>query len=419
MQAPVGLRTPSTAASGRHRLLQFGRFLPGLLFLISLGTFGTYLYRTTVAVTPVVSEVDEMKYITLARKLTWSPDSYTLRGTAVLGRISKEINDKPLFYHPPLFPVLLRLVYELSPEGTCEGLNPRYVIVSILAELLTILTIWIYWSGHGSPLQRMLPAVLLMASSPAAFVATRVWIEWPLTALLFLALTLYHRALRRGDYLSFCLAGLVVGLTMLTKFSAAILLAVLTLYHFYKLGFSSRSCRLFGAGVATALVICLPWYALFYQVYGMFFPSWIGLPTEEMKQRSSFVAFVVHRHPLFYLMILGAAMPTLLASVGIIAKRFRDEDAVLMLITAACFIVAFTLLGLTGRSFQTRYILPAIPPLCVVAGRVAWRFPRRLLLPLALALLFQIYNVHKSVGIGPGHAEMFVHVPFKEKPIFF
>ncbi|MHC4407077.1 MAG: hypothetical protein ACYTG0_46280 [Planctomycetota bacterium] len=112
-------------------------------------------------------------------------------------------------------------------------------------------------------------------------------------------------------------------------------------------------------------------------------------------------------------------MPTVVASVEIVFKRYRDEGTALLFVTALCFIAAFTLIGLDGRSFQTRYILPAIPPLCVLAGLVAYRMPRWVLVPFGLALLFQIYNVYQNVGTRPGIADVFVQVPFKEMLLLF
>ena len=52
------------------------------------------------------TEPDEVVYWTLAQHLLASGD-YSLQGSEVLELLSPVIYDRPLFHHPPLFPVLL------------------------------------------------------------------------------------------------------------------------------------------------------------------------------------------------------------------------------------------------------------------------------------------------------------------------
>ncbi len=51
-------------------------------------------------------EPDEVVYWTVAEQLR-EHGVYTLRGSEVLPRLSARIYDRPLFHHPPLYPLLL------------------------------------------------------------------------------------------------------------------------------------------------------------------------------------------------------------------------------------------------------------------------------------------------------------------------
>lgn len=52
-------------------------------------------------------ESDEQVYMALSQKLSWSLDHYTTRDVRGLNQFSIRVYREPLFYHPPLFPMII------------------------------------------------------------------------------------------------------------------------------------------------------------------------------------------------------------------------------------------------------------------------------------------------------------------------
>lgn len=368
-------------------------------------------------------ETDEQKYMILCRKLSTNPETYTLLNSSLLppggpARIAADVNGVPLFYHPPLMPIVLRGFYELCPEDSCEGANSKYIAVPILLHLLTLCLLWFYWGAARSQAQRAWPVVIYALSPLATMIATQVWIDSLLAFNMLLGMTLYHRACKQRSHAAFALAGLALGLAMVSKFTGVLLLPVLFFYHLHTQGKDKQSWARLGTASLTMALVALPWFVLFWQTYGMLLPDWIK-PSAEMQRKFPFVAMMVERSPFFYLQVLGALMPVALFALGAGVKRLRDGDTAILAALALLTIAGFTYVGLTGGGYQERHILPIIPCLAIIAGRVIARLPLRVgWLPAAL-LLFGLWSVHGNL-VKPGSAgsaEVNVFLPWSDGPI--
>jgi 4-amino-4-deoxy-L-arabinose transferase-like glycosyltransferase len=389
------------SAAGQPRRSTAGGWIGTTAFLLVLALYGTFLLQR--AGRPL--ETDELKYIALARNLTSDPGSYTLRGTLLLPRLARDVNDVPLFYHPPLVPILLRGWYEsaLHREGEVVPLEsahsedvepgrarqraytterllgaaaPSYSVVPIAAQLATLAALWFYWGRRRSLAEGLWPIVLLAVSPVAGEFATQVWLDGVLALLMFLTLTAYHRAVERGRWWDFSLAGLALGLALLTKFTAVLLLPLLGLYHLAAVGWDRAAAwKRAAAALLPALALAAPWFVLFFSTYGELLPSWIA-PSAEMRDKFPYVAMMVNRGPSYYLVALAAFMPASLFALGALRPRLRDEDTGLLAGYLTLILVAFTAIGVAGAGYQTRHVLPALPALCLIAGRVIARLPR-------------------------------------------
>jgi 4-amino-4-deoxy-L-arabinose transferase-like glycosyltransferase len=360
--------------------------------IVGMIVCGAYLYGSV----DRPREVDEMIDVTLAHRLSLDPSTYTLRGTPVLDRLAQDVYDVPLFHHPPLVPLLLRGLYEACPLGSCEGVSRNFTLLPILAHLLTVALLWVYWGRGRTKAERRWPVLLLLLSPIAAFIATKVWLDTILALLFFLTVSLYHFAVEERQARLFLLAGVSLGLTLLTKFTGFLLLPILLSYHLAKLGASRRSWQLLGAAALPAILLAGPWFVLFYSTYSMLVPNWIR-PTAEMMEKFPFVATIVHRSPFYYLQILVALMPATLAAGAVIHRRFREKDSILLVAVVVVVLSAFTYIGMEGGGYQTRHILPAVPFLCLLAGRSLSRMGKVSQSAAVITLLFGLWNLHGNV----------------------
>ncbi len=159
-----------------------------------------------------------------------------------------------------------------------------------------------------------------------------------------------------------------------------------------------------GTFLITSLICMLPWTLLHYNATGRIFPnSW---PSATMIKNSPFLQQAINRPWFFYLEKLLFLSPVVFIGLCVAFNAFTkyflinfprvvyryakftesttesnllDNCLILMVSNrlrfhslvlgawAAAFLAPFTLLGSLGAGFQTRFILPAIPPLSILA----------------------------------------------------
>jgi 4-amino-4-deoxy-L-arabinose transferase-like glycosyltransferase len=369
MQPPIG---------SRPRLAQ-------VVLLVALFSSFTLVVKLPSLAFPH-DEPDELVYWSLAHNLVEN-GTYTLRGTEVLKRLSPTIYDRPLFHHPPLYPVLL------APFAALEA-KQSAVVISWLGHLLCLLSVGIIgWTflvrGQGS-FDLLWLALLGVATDPLlALVSRKLWIDALLAGLAALALALVWAALvspRRR--LLLVLGGVVLGLAGLAKLPGLLVAPVAALIVWGGDGTRREKLRdVLWVAIPAGLVV-LPWIVLFITTYGAVTPGWLSRD-EYAVAHYPFLAAAVGRPWYYYGAKLVLAQPVLLVGLALSLRRPRAER--LTRIGAPVWLLfwlfAYSIQSASGYGFLMRYVAPAVPAIYVML--LCARSPGPLLRPvIALAIAY-------------------------------
>jgi hypothetical protein len=83
------------------------------------------------------AEFDELVYLTLARDMGWDLSHYTTKDDPKISRLPFSIYRQPLFHHPPLYPLILKI-------GATLGGDPVYVGLAF-AQASVLLLLFYAW----------------------------------------------------------------------------------------------------------------------------------------------------------------------------------------------------------------------------------------------------------------------------------
>ena len=231
---------------------------------------------------------DELRFWYLAKNWEVTGD-YTLQGSPLfrlLPNYAPYYAHRKMPVHPPLFVALLRpfISYEFAQyenipqhldmekvEAIYAKIAPRYaVIASWIGHLLAILAValmgrylLIYHQLSLSALSPLFWLPLLgMATDPIMmWVSTKIWIDNLHAGLAALAVVFTMIASSsRHSHITYFLAGVMLGLALLAKITAAIILPVIIFIIFiHETDFKKRMQALF-IGIIPVLILALPWY---------------------------------------------------------------------------------------------------------------------------------------------------------------
>ncbi len=330
-------------------------------------------------------EPDEVVYWTVAEQLH-EHGVYTLRGSEVLPRLSARIYDRPLFHHPPLYPLLLvPFVAARAPQAA--------VVVSWLGHLLCVLSVALIGGvllarsdGGTGAVQRFLWLPLLgVATDPIlTHVSRKLWIDSLFTGLAALALALVYVALdsrHRRRWL--VVAGVVLGLAGLAKVPALLVAAVIALLLFGAGGSWQERIKDLLCVALPATLLVLPWFVAFVATYGVLTPTWLE-PDDYALQRFPFVAAAVARPWYYYLVKLCLVQPLAVVAVALYVRGDHGLRRFAPLVWFLLYLGVNTFQGATGYGFQMRYLAPLTPAVYVMlcchpsltrGGRNGWVLP--------------------------------------------
>lgn len=353
-------------------------------------------------------EPDEQVYLTLAGQL-YNSHSYTLQDTPIIYDLSPSIYDRPLFFHPPLFPILL--IPFLHWHAPNLG-----VVVSWIGHLLTVMAValmgrrLVFLEGTKPPdleLAEWLPVVAVAFDPLLTFISRRLWIDSLLTGLCAISLAALFTARyssRRTIWL--ILGGLLFGLATITKAVAFVLLAlVLYLVLTPEKHQRSRIRDVVLAG-APLLLLALPWYLKFYHTYGVLFPNWIK-PDEWTLQHYPFVRTTLERTPVFYLTKLASIAPVSVIAIGAYCFQGRLWTSGRFLVAPAWFSLCFasvSYLGVHGTGFQMRYLAPLVPSIYLMLyAAFSYKPPARSFISIAILLLMLVGAMTSAIYLVSPH----------------
>ena len=339
-------------------------------------------------------EPDEVIYWTVAQHLG-EYGNYSLRGAPFMHKLPRQMYDRPLFHHPPLYPALL------VPFAKRE-LRSEAIVISWFGHCLAIVAVALIGVrlharfGQGTPrlAALALPLLGITLDPVLVHVARKLWIDALAGGLaaLAVALTLVALARERRRPAWLVAAGIVLGLAGLAKLPGLLVApvcALLVLAH--SAPWRTRSAYL-ACVAAPALLVVAPWFWVFFANYGTLLPNFAA-PSAELAARFPMVAASIAKPWHFYATKLAVVQPLLVVGVaGFAWKRPRGErrspESWALFAWLALLIACWTYLGATSFSFQMRYLTPLTPALYLLPLALpAWyRAPSAFRLRSAAAL---------------------------------
>jgi 4-amino-4-deoxy-L-arabinose transferase-like glycosyltransferase len=301
-------------------------------------------------------------------------------------RFEPAIYDRPLFFHPPLYPYSLMVARWLA--GAAGG-----ILLSSLFHAATVLCVALIGRMLANPAVGLMAGALMAVESVSWTCAERLWTDGMLQMTVTIAALAALWATRKGGVWRFIVAGACLGLAGLTKLPAG-LLAPAVLAMWFLSDRTPRINEIIGyVLVCSALVF--PWMLLSKALYGSYLPS--ERPTIWMQATSAWVRLVMHRPEWYYVFGLLLVSPIFLYCIGGVSRLRWDDWLWIPVAWAGAFLVALTVIGAQGMGYQLRYLSPALPAMCLLAAAGAEIVSPRWRWPLVLLAAYTLY-----VGITTG-----------------
>ena len=301
------------------------------------------------------NEADEVIYLTLAEKVTQNFSDYTLQGTPLLAKLPKATYDQPIFLRPPLFVYLLAFF----------GIFHAQVFLPLLSALGTLWTTSAIATKLSKQNNQMILSCLVLSFCPILlFSSVRILIDIVLALLVSLCVLITILAIEKAKTPLFAMAGLIFGLAILTKESAVFILPVI-LYLLLRGGVNLQSLISIACFAVAALLISTPWFLYFFKVTGSFAR---GAVIDAEYLQVPFIKMAVERSWYFYFVHVALISPIYLFGYFEIIERLRKRESLMEVIWVLSYFIPLTVHGFMGNSYQTRYILPAIPALALLTA---------------------------------------------------
>jgi 4-amino-4-deoxy-L-arabinose transferase-like glycosyltransferase len=300
------------------------------------------------------------------------------------------IYDRPIFFHPPVYPYLLAIAR--SQFGSDGG-----VLLSALVHCLTILLLALLGRMVINEEAGLIAAGLIAIESVSWVCGERLWIDGGLQATVTGAALSAVWSARRGGLWRFAAAGTALGLAGLTKLPAGSLAPAIALWWWC----SERRPRVSEMliYVAACLALLLPWLILMKIKYGSFLPS--ERPSDWLLDLYPRVRKTLERPASYYLVGLLAVSPVLVYCAAGWVRCWREKWLWMVTLWAMTFVMALTFIGKSGMGYQLRYLAPAMPALCLIAAGGLSRLPWAWRIP-ALALGAYTWYCGMHTALLPG-----------------
>ena len=305
---------------------------------------------------------DEVILRVLAEKVSENFSDYSLQDTAILNQLPRVVYDRPLFHHPPLF------IYGLILFKVFLGVKFQ-ILLPVFAAALTVLVIFAIGKELYDDNAGLIAALIFSVCPIVLHASTKIWIDALLTLFCTLSVYLSILAVKKERVLWYILAGVSFGMAVLSKISALPILAPIA-YLFLKKPLNKKKLINVSCFLIFAVLVAGPWLFIFYKTFGTFFPWWIK-PSEEPLRMFPFIRMAMARPWFFYFSNITIVAPIYLFSWISMIKSIRRPNEWMECIWVLSFILGFTLVGIMGlEGYVTRYVLPAIPALAILSGRL-------------------------------------------------
>ncbi len=310
--------------------------------------------------------------------------------------------DMPLFYKAPLFPAMLALSHRMFTRGD----QPFLVVMSNLREgvrtadkkMLELFFKAQFWAAIV-PLASNLAVILvtfflgrllfdsriglvaayLMAIQPVGIVTSnRLLADDFFSMWVILALFIFYWAYHRNSFLGSLCAGICLGLSLLTKQNALLLLPIVWLYIF------AVSRKIFSAHflifAATGLFLSAHWYLRVYNTYGtpLYHPGYAQMVEMSTDMsRKWFQVLDKRPHPsILFSVGIPYVCPPMIFLYATLKQLWTEARLAWTRATGAnpwlflwFWLLAFFLFFVfRAESKEERYLLPAYPAIAVLAA---------------------------------------------------
>ena len=283
-----------------------------------------------------------------------------------------------------------------------QNAGDRLLIASRCMTLLTALLLGFYLYRFGTALfgeRSGIFSLFLFAFCPNMLAYSGVAVpDMPVTVFLFITVYYFWKCLRLEDRKSLLPAGIFLGLALLSKFTALLLLpvlVVLTAAHMY----ATKKNRFPALFVVLGVGLGLLWGGYLFDLT----PFLQGNEYRLSQQKTGQAAFLLenysnHGWGYYYplTLLLKTPLPTLILSGLALLLLFRKKvcgrvDLLFLLLPA---VVLFVFFCLSDYAVGVRYLLPVYPFLFLAAGSLLAYGGRFKLLLSAAALWYVISTLH-------------------------
>lgn len=287
--------------------------------------------------------------------------------------------------YPMHIPLAYSYVFMLS------GWQNEYLagILPALLSLSCLLAVHSLGRALGDDRDGLLAALLLALTPAFARWASSGYVDLPMACFYTLAALFAWRLWQRDHLADALLLGGALGLAAWTKNAAFVGIALIGVWLLY--GLARRRIRLRSALFSglVCMAIAAPWYARNWFEARLIVPptAWTEQAARTLSSALIFISAPQNFAVTGWLIIAGAVV-----AAAQIIRWHRVESAFLLLLTAPFFAVWWLLV-----SYDPRFLLLFLPPLCLVAARGAralWttlperrRAPVRALATILAALL--------------------------------
>jgi hypothetical protein len=342
----------------------------------------------------------------------------TDKSKALLRRKDLSAYNEPVFYVPPVFPVLLKLSHDAFSNGSDHLFIDHHVwsagekrrrfvfyfkelyktVVPLVFSLLTILMVMLFCLKYFDPEVSFYAGLLLSVNPVDIMASNKIWTDCIFTFFFTATLLLLYHAYQKKSTAVVLVSAIMAGLAMLTRNFGVVLWPIFLIYYLCSKERRIRDLVLFllVTGAMTA-----PWFLLMVRTY--------GTPLHQPDVASiakffPFVRFVFHRPWYTYIVNTIVSNPIWIFSVGIFILDGMKRP-LKVLLTLWVFVLLLALICLRyfihSVGIEDRYILPAYPALAIAASFVLSvlmeQYKTMRMLIVSLLLCSCIWSVHIAV----------------------
>jgi 4-amino-4-deoxy-L-arabinose transferase-like glycosyltransferase len=309
-----------------------------------------------------------------------------------------ELYDRPLFFHPPLYPYSLALFRCLlgAPGG------PALSALLHGATILLVALLGRHWDGNGIGLV----SGALVAIEPTLWLAGQsLWTDGMLTTLVTAAVLTGSKAVEKERRAWFLAAGVCFALACLTKLPAVLVApAILAIATLGRRRPTIAQCLLF---LLPSLLLVVPWLVFTRVEYGAWIPA-MG-HTEFTVEHYPTIRLIVERPAHFYGTGLLITAPVFVYAVPALWRARAERWLVVSILWSGTVLLALTLLGIWGLGFNPRFVSLAMPALCILAAAGIDHVRGWLKIPAVVLAGVTAISAFWS-GLEPASADAYPHV---------